>query len=304
MIRLRRHFQANLVLPKSEIQYRTIMNRLSNIRVIQFADNAIKFNIESPKILEAVDIHFAQCMGEDQNLIAEYQVEVKEEAKFSIQKDGEEYSTDLTTEQVLFHLMQDGLTTLNGESKTSLIFHAAALSHRDRGLLLCGKSGSGKSTLAAWLTSDGYQYLTDEVTAYPLAGGEVSGFCRSLVLKNPSSIIWQRWLDGTDAKDYLKMSDGSAWITPTLLNPKSVQAHVVPRVILFPTYSAGAVFKTERLTSASTLFALLQCLVNARNFPDLGMAATRNLSQTVSAYRFTYSNIEQASEWIQQTITT
>lgn len=276
---------------------------MDHSRIIQFADHAIKFNIASPEILEAVDVHFAHCLGANQTFLSEYQVEGNQEAGFFIQKDGVLFASDLTVEQVLFYLMQDGLIMLNGESKTSLIFHAAALSYQERGLLLCGKSGSGKSTLAAWLTSNGYQYLTDEVTSYSLAGDEVGGFCRSLVLKSASSVIWQRWLNGADESSYLKMSDGSAWITPTLLNPNAVQAHVMPHLILFPTYSAVAAFETERLTPAATLFMLLQSLVNARNFSDLGMAAAGNLSQQVSAYRFTYSNIEQASEWIQQTIT-
>jgi hypothetical protein len=276
---------------------------MNHSRIIQFADHAIKFNIASPEILGAVDVHFAHCLGGEQNVISEYQVEAGREAGFSIQKNGESFISNLTIGQTLFHLMQDGLTVLNGESTTSLIFHAAALSFGERGLLLCGKSGSGKSTLAAWLTSNGYQYLTDEVTAYPLAGGEVSGFSRSLVLKSASSVIWQRWLDGADEDSHLKMSDGSIWITPTMLNSQGVRAGVEPHVILFPTYSAESTFETERLTPASTLFMLLQCLVNARNFSDHGLAATKELSQKVSAYRFTYSNIEQASEWIQQTIT-
>jgi hypothetical protein len=276
---------------------------MNHSRIIQFAGHAIRLSIVSPEILEAVDIHFAHCLGEDQAVVSEYQVEGSLEAGFSIQKNGKLFISNLSLGQTLFHLMQDGLTLLNGESTTNLIFHAAALSHQERGLLLCGKSGSGKSTLAAWLTSNGYQYLTDEVTAYPMAGGEVSGFCRSLVLKNTSSVIWQRWLNGEDESSHLKMSDGSVWITPTLLNSNAVRAHVMPHMILFPTYSAGAAFEIERLTPAATLFMLLQGLVNARNFSDLGMTAAGNLSQKVSSYRFTYSNIEQASEWIQQTIT-
>ena len=273
-------------------------------RIIQFADNDIKFNIQSPEILEVVDVHFAHCMGEEQNVIAEYQVEAKEEAKFSIQKDSKEFASNLTNEQVLFHLMQDGLTTLNGESKTNLVFHSAALAHHERGLLLCGKSGSGKSTLAAWLTSQGYQYLSDEVIALPFSGEEVSGFCRSLVLKRGSEMVWKRWHAslGTESKDFLKMEDGSAWVTPTFLNPSAVRASVKPHVILFPTYNTEADFKAESLSPANTLFMLLQCLVNARNFDDYGVAAAKKLSQKVSAYQMIYSDIEQASEWIQKTI--
>jgi hypothetical protein len=276
---------------------------MNHSRIIQFAGHAIKFNIAPREILQAVDVHFAHCLGEEQSVISEYQVEARQEAGFSIQKDRQLFMSNLTAEQVLFHLMQDGLTTLNGASKTNLIFHAAALSYQERGLLLCGKSGSGKSTLAAWLTSNGCQYLTDEVIAHPLAKGEVSGFCRSLVLKSTSAVVWQPWLAGAEAGTYLKMNDGSAWITPTLLNANAVRVRVVPYVILFPTYSAEAAFEIEQLTPASTLFMLLQCLVNARNFSDHGMLATKHLSQKVSAYRFTYSNIEQACEWIQQTIT-
>lgn len=275
---------------------------MNQSRIIQFANHAIKFNIASPQILAAVERHFAHCMGEDQAVVCEYQVEGSREAGFSIQKDGVLSASDLNMEQALFYLMQDGLITLNGESKTNLIFHAAALSYEERGLLLCGKSGSGKSTLAAWLTLNGYQYLTDEVIAYPFAGGKVSGFCRSLVLKSTASMIWEGWLAGAGESSHLKMSDGSVWITPTMLNPNAVQAHVTPYMILFPTYAAGATFETEQLTPGATLFMLLQNLVNARNFSDLGMAAVKNLSQQISAYRLTYSNKEQVFEWIQQTI--
>src|SRR5688572_27847759 len=110
---------------------------MNHSRIIQFADNAIKFNIASPEILEAVDVHFAHCLGEEQSVITEYQIEVNQEAKFSIQKDDKLFISNLTDEQVLFHLMQDGLTMLNGASTSHLIFHAGALSYQDRGLFLC-----------------------------------------------------------------------------------------------------------------------------------------------------------------------
>ena len=94
------------------------------------------------------------------------------------------------------------------------------------------------------------------------------------------------------------MEDGSAWITPTLLNPSAVREKVKPHIVLFPTYSAGAGFKAEQLSKAGTVFQLMQCLVNARNFEDHGMGAVKDLAQTVTAYRIEYSDIEQAEEWI------
>ena len=148
----------------------------------------------------------------------------------------------------------------------------------------------------------GFQYISDEVIASPLAGGQVSGFCRSLVLKRGSASVWERWLPAEESSEVSRMDDGSIWITPTLLNPSAVRTLVEPHVILFPTYSAGADFTAERLSPAHTLFMLMQHLVNARNLPDHGMTAAKELSHRVIAYKLTYSDLEQASEWIQKTI--
>ncbi len=65
-------------------------------RFIQFAGNTIKFNITSLEILKAVDVHFAHCLGEEKNIVAQYQVEASEEAGFVIQKDGKEFASTLT----------------------------------------------------------------------------------------------------------------------------------------------------------------------------------------------------------------
>jgi hypothetical protein len=277
-------------------------NSKTNTRFIQFADHSVKFESDSPDLLESVDIHFAHCLGGNENLVGEYQVKSAAESKFNILRDGEEYQSDLTMERVLFNLMQDGLTKLNGAAETNMIFHAAGLALDDRGLWLCGRSGSGKTTLTAWLTASGFQYLSDEVLAYPPAGGEARGFCRSLVLKKGSSAVWERWLEKDDSNAVLKMEDGSAWIPPTVLNPAAVRERAEPGLVIFPTYKEKSEFEIEKLTMAGTVFHLMQSLVNARNFSDHGMGGVKTLAQKVSAYKLTYSDIDQAEAWIRKTL--
>jgi hypothetical protein len=276
---------------------------LTNTHIVQFAGNSIKFDMDVPEIRRVVAAHFEHCFGGDEKFIAEYQVRAEGEARFSIRCDGVDFQSNIQLDQVLQHLMQDGLTKLNGAASSDLIYHAAALSYQDRGLLLCGKSGSGKSTLTAWLVANGFQYLTDEVIALPFSGEEVRGFCRSLVLKRGSAFIWKRFLSNVETEKFFEFSDGSAWIAPTLFNQAAVREIVVPHLILFPTYSADADFKAERLTAANTLFHLMQCLVNARNFSDHGIERTKQLAQKTTAYRVIYSDIEQVSEWIRNTLT-
>ena len=277
----------------------------TDTRFVAFAGNSIKLELNDPDLLEAVDAHFKHCLGVDENVVAEYSVRAGEDgSQFSLQRNGDPFQSNITTEQVLYQLMQDGLFQLNGAPKTDLIYHAAALAYDEQGVMLCGKSGSGKSTLTAWLVANGFEYLTDEVISYPLEGGEISGFCRSLVLKKGSQSVWEQWQPQAESDAFLRFEDGSAWIAPTLLNPSAVREKVIPRLLIFPTYAKDAEFEVKELTVANTVFHLLQTLVNARNFEDHGMQATKQLASQVQAYTLMYSDIEQAAEWIQKTITT
>ena len=268
---------------------------------VHFAGNTIIINSDHPKISEAVGTHFKHCLGEDGPIIANYKIATVNDTDLTISVDGGDLSFKINYEQVLWLLMQDVITRLNGISTTHLIFHAAALAFANNGVILCGQSGSGKSSLAAWLTANGFQYLTDEVIALPTDGDEISGLSRSIVLKRGSAFIWQRWLSNKDADGFMQFNDESAWIESTLFNTDAARAAVKPRVLIFPRYVPESEFHFERLTPADALFRLLQCLVNARNFPDHGMAATARLARQVIAFSLTYSDIESATEWVERT---
>jgi hypothetical protein len=277
----------------------------ANGPLVQFAGSTIRFDTAHPGLLTAINTHFQYCLTDRGEVIAAYQIASASDAGLSIAREGEVSPRTFDFEAALRHLMQDGLTQLNGASKTHLIFHAAALADADRGVILCGKSGCGKSTLAAGMVAGGFQYLTDEVIALPNEGiGNISGFCRSLVLKQGSDFIWQRLGLDPAAAGFLLFKDGGAWIAPALLNPSAPRSQVSPRLLLFVRYAPGAPLNAEPLTSARALFRLLQSLVNSRNFPDGGMAAAARLARQVPAFALTYSSIDSAGEWIQQQIQT
>ncbi len=274
----------------------------ANSLLVQFAGNAICFNSNDSKILKSLTIHFKNCISSGSSVVANYEIFADAEDNFSARVDSVDLFSNSSIESALSQLMQDALLKLNGASKTELIFHAAALAHRDDAVILCGKTASGKSSLAAWLTALGLAYMTDEVISVPINSESVNGFCRSIVLKPGSSFIWKRWLKNQDSEGFLRFADNSVWIEPSLLNPDGAKATATPRLIIFPHYESDAAFRVERITRAGALFRLLQHLVNARNFPDYGMAAASRLARRLTAYTLTYSDIETASAWIQQTI--
>jgi hypothetical protein len=273
----------------------------TNGPLVHFAGSTIRFGTDHPGLLTAIHTHFRHCLAESGEPLADFRIAATGDGSFSIARDAGQPSSPLDFEAALRHLMQDGLTQLNGASTTHLVFHAAGLADADRGVILCGKSGCGKSTLAAGMVAGGFQYLTDEVIALPNEGaGEISGFCRSLVLKRGSDFIWQRPGLTPGAEGLLFFKDGGAWIASTLLNPSAPRSQITPHLLLFVRYEAGAPLKAEPLTPAGALFRLLQCLVNSRNFPDGGMAAAARLARQVPAFALTYSDFESAGEWIQK----
>ena len=77
---------------------------------------------------------------------------------------------------------------------------------------------------------------------------------------------------------------------------------MTPHTLIFPHYIPNTELHTEPLKPADALFRLLQGLVNARNFPDGGLAAASRLVKQVRAWQFTYSDLESAAAWIQQTL--
>lgn len=271
----------------------------SSDRFIHFAGNTICVSSTCPQVCRAIETHFAHCLGKTGSLLATYKITAIDGSGVSVSVNSSDLLLNVSLAQALQFLMQDSLIRLNGASVTHLIFHAAALGYRERGVILCGKSGSGKSTLAAWLTAAGMQYLTDEVISLPLDGEEISGFCRSVILKQGSAFVWRNLAAGNNI---LHLDDGSAWVPPTLLNPAAVCASITPRILLFPQYTAGAPLRVQRLTPAEALFQLMQCLVNARNFTDGGMSAAARLARQVAVYSLTYSDIESAAQWITRTV--
>ncbi len=221
------------------------------------------------------------------------------ESRFNVSLDGGDLFSNLTREQVLFHLMQDSIPRLNGAAHLGPVIHAAALTHHDRGLILCGESGSGKSTLTAWLAAHGFGYLTDEVIC--LEGEQISGLPRSIVLKRGSAFVWQHWLGNPPAEGFLQFADGTTWINPTLFGT-DVCPRATPHTLIFPRYVPNAALHVEPLKPADALFRLMKGLVNARNFPDGGLAAASRLAKRIHAWQLTYSDLESATAWIQQTL--
>ena len=272
---------------------------------VSFGGHSLRVVSDNPQIYQAMQTHLCHCPAQtEEPPILELQVTAGADAKFTISVDGSVVYSNLGYDLTLQSLMTEAISRLVSVCERGLVIHAGALAQDGKAVLLSAQSGSGKSTLAAWLTADGLQYLTDEVIEIPLAmnGSQVNTFPRSIFLKHGSAFVWQQRLTQPEDPRFLRFADAAAWIDPQLFQPTLPAAQSDPRLLVFPRYVPGAELQAQKLTTAETLFRVMQNVTNARNLPRHGLDGATQLAQRITAYTLTYSDLNIASAWVQKTL--
>ncbi|MCB0177551.1 MAG: hypothetical protein KDI62_04930 [Anaerolineae bacterium] len=197
-------------------------------------------------------------------------------------------------------LLGDSCYQLAAHCHTGLLFHAAALSGRGRTLILPGTSGAGKSTLTAWLISQGFDYLSDELVFVPWQTNTIQAFTRPLSLKKPARLVLSRCFDYEAQADSLLSSNYVDLVPPTLLS--SNRREGVTRkagnnpIIIFPQYQNRTHFEWQPLSPARAGLALMTHLINARNLPDHGFGEIARIAGCIPAYNLSYSGFDHLTD--------
>ena len=203
----------------------------------------------------------------------------------------EGYLAELLLGEVCRHLAEHG--------RGGAVFHAAALNHRGKGVLLVGATGTGKSTLAVWLALQGLNYLTDELAFLPCGSLHIWPFIRPANLKAPSLRVLPQ-LEGEAFRPHTLPSAEGLLIAPEALNPQGWWEAPPLALILFSTYTSQGPAEWERLSAAESTLLLLQSLVNGSNLPARGLAEAARLAQSAIAYRLHYAHFGEVEAFLAQ----
>ena len=189
-------------------------------------------------------------------------------------------------------LMGDSTHALADRSHGGVLFHAAGVVWQGGGLLLPGKIGAGKTTLAAWLATRGFDFLSDELIFVPTGSTALQALTRPLNVKSPARSVLRPYFDFAHHAAQLLSTPRGDLIPHTLLRSGNHLDSVPLSRIILPRYVPQAPFELRPLSKAQAVFALLECLVNARNLPNHGIPQVSQLVQAAPAYRMTYSDFE------------
>ncbi len=200
--------------------------------------------------------------------------------------------------RVAVRLLDKVVYELAKETRSGLLFHAAALSRNGHSILIPGKSGSGKTFLAASLADNGYSYLTDEITLVESENFCLYGFYKPLHIKNPIAFKDQIALKASCGNPTnpgcISLPAMKGFLTNCFyVNPAKRHPNTKASIIIFPKYEYGIEFGARRLPRAKTGLLLMQSLINARNLTSHGFHEISMLSRKVPAYIVTYGNSSQ-----------
>jgi hypothetical protein len=183
---------------------------------------------------------------------------------------------------VIFHLLNS--------NNHGVALHAGAVGYQKQVILLPGTSGSGKSTLSAWLTAQGFSYLTDELILIPDNDSEPPiPFTRPFFIKSGSAREIQKLLPDDQLPKLLAGEQGIV-VPHRILNPDFPRHRTAPALILFPAFQSESELRVEKLSPARICTALMACDVNGRNFADHGFSRIVRIGRSTPGYKITYSS--------------
>ncbi len=177
------------------------------------------------------------------------------------------------------------------------LLHAGAVSLGEGAVLFPGASGSGKSTLTAWLTCQGWSYLSDEIVCLTGSGG-LSGFRRALHLRTPVAPLLAARVEaytGSHPGGFYRSGRGFVLPPAAFASGPQVPASRLG-CIVFPEYRAKYSGSLEPLSPAEACAHLMSCLVNARNLKAYGLNDISQTVREVPAYRLLHGNGSDVEE--------
>jgi hypothetical protein len=203
----------------------------------------------------------------------------------------------LRAEQIGLGFLHAARSLLYAESGYDIAFHAAMVTDRDRGVMLCAPREAGKSTLAAYLAAHGYEFLADEPALLRLDTASVTSLRLPISLKEGSWAVLQReWPQAAHAPIHLR-SDG---VRIRLLHAPQTRLSARLTHIVFPCYDPASTPAIEQLTPLRTLSLLNDGgMLLGRDFARPAFEAFLRLICAVPAYAMRYASLDEAARMIQ-----
>jgi PqqD family protein of HPr-rel-A system len=178
-------------------------------------------------------------------------------------------------------LVPSALNQIAASSSSVLALHAGAVRHPSGGIaVLPGVSGSGKSTLVATLVRAGWDYVSDEAVGIRSGSLGVVGYPKPLSLAPAARAQVGLGVALDEHTQVSELRPGAVARAP--LDP--------PRLIVLPTYRAGAAPAIDLLAPDRAVTAIAEHALNLRRVGVGGLEALVALAATVPTFELVHGD--------------
>lgn len=186
-----------------------------------------------------------------------------------------------------------------------LMIHAAVLEREGRALILSAKAESGKSTLCAALALRGWRLFSDEIALIRPQDGHLVPLARPVCLKGASiELIRQRDSDNRVGPTFPDPGRGGiALVRPSRESVDRMEEPAPVGWIVFPQFEPET---PTQFTPLPKALAFIRLADNSFNYSLLGTQGFHTLTalvdEALACYKFRYSNLDEAVEWLERLV--
>ncbi len=182
------------------------------------------------------------------------------------------------------------------------LIHAASLEKNGKGIIISASSGSGKSTLCAYLVSQGWRLLSDELALLDPETLKMDGMARPISLKNQSIEVIKPYFEPSHFSQVaVDTHKGTiCLLKPPLSSIEQAHKSVEPKLLVFINYNPNEKLFIENVESSVALIEIIQ---NSFNFGLLnikGFQCAKRLVKACDTLYVEYSDLAACEQALSQ----
>lgn len=180
------------------------------------------------------------------------------------------------------------------------MLHAAVVEKDGKGIIISAPSGSGKSTLCAYLVSQGWRLLSDEIALIDPETMLLYGLGRPINLKNKSIQLMQRYYP---REHFSSIASDTHKGSVSLLRPKAdhiqpLNIPVAARHVIFVNYNPSEECYAEPVDKALALTEIVKNSFNFSLFGTDGFECARKLVAQTNISYIEYNNFSACEQFL------